>query len=172
MNWTIRVSRSFLADVRKDLKRPHAHAAERIGFISCRISDLGRELLVLPIEYAPVADDHYIPDRRVGARISGDAIRCAMESAMRQNACILHVHMHERAVGYPKFSRVDLNDYPKVIRSFQAVCPDMPHGAMVLSRDSVNCLLWRPGKKEPTPGGRVVVLGRPMEFHDAGELYA
>lgn len=172
MTWKMRVTSSFLERIRADLARSHAFAAERIGFTLCRLGSLdGGESLILPFEYQPVPDHQYLRDTTVGARINGDAIRTGMAAALAGDTCVLHTHMHEH-VGRPRFSEVDLANYPALVRALQAAGPHAPHGALLLSEDSADCLLWRPGSSAPESGGQLTIVGRPMSFLSGGTLYA
>lgn len=173
MTWTLRISEQMLSDIRSDLARPHSHAAERVGFVHARVgNEHGPELQILPYRYEPVDDADYLRDERVGARFGSNAIRQAMQISLTDATCVLHVHMHEHR-GRPRFSSVDLESYPALVRSFRNVSRAKPHGALLLSHDSIDCLLWTPGSDRPTEGGRIVVVGRPMGFlRGAGGLYA
>jgi hypothetical protein len=172
MTWAIRVPKTMLDDIRADLRRPHPFAAERVGFLLARAGNqTGSEWLVLPHAYLPVPDHQYIDDPKVGARIGSDAIRSVMQSLLRQGASGLHVHMHEHH-GTPRFSRVDISNYPPLVAGFRNVAPGMAHGAMLLSENSCDALVWLPGRSEPVHGGRVVVVGRPLRVFDNGGMYA
>jgi hypothetical protein len=173
MTWTLRISAQMLGNIRRDLMRPHAHAAERVGFVHARIGNHdGRELQVLPYRYAPVEDADYLRDDKVGARFGSNAIRQAMQISLTDASSVLHVHMHEHR-GRPRFSQVDLESYPSLVRSFRNVSPGRPHGALLLSDDAMDCLLWPPGRDHPEEGGRIVIVGRPMGFASGtGGLYA
>ena len=73
MKATLRITRVLLADIQRDLERPHDFASERVGFVFCRFGSTGAAgLVVLAHEYMPVADDHYIDDARFGALIGPD----------------------------------------------------------------------------------------------------
>jgi hypothetical protein len=171
MKWSVRISKSMVDQIRADLQRPHAFAAERVGFILARGGNQnGTEWLVLPESYLPVADAHYIDEPKVGAKIGSGAIRAVMQSILQHGVTGLHVHMHEHN-GHPRFSRVDLSNYPALVSSFRNVAPHMAHGALLLSRTSCDALLWLPKWTEPISGGRIVVIGRPTGLFDSGELY-
>lgn len=173
MSWTLRITHQMLSHIRGDLARPHPHAAERVGFVYARMGNqTGPELQVLPIQYAAVADSDYIEDLHVGAKIGSSAIRQAMQTSLSGGFGVFHIHMHER-LGRPFFSRVDLECYPDLVRGFRNVSPTLAHGALLLSPDSVECLVWLPRSQRPTPNGRIVVVGRPMLFTvGTGDVYA
>jgi hypothetical protein len=172
MKWNIRLIGQLADQIRADLRRPHAFAAERVGFLRCRVATLDQAgWLILPFDYLPIPDERYIRDDTVGAKIDSSAIRIAMDAAMADDIAILHVHLHEHA-GQPGFSRTDLNSYPGLVRALQNAAPSRPHGAIVLSDDSANALIWLPGSSRPERGGKIVVVGRPMRFLTEGGLYA
>lgn len=172
MNWTIRVEAGLLDGIRADLHRPHEFANERVGFARCRVASLGGGgMLVLPFEFNAVPDNQYVREETVGACIGAAAIRSAMAAALSGATAVLHVHMHEGR-GQPRFSSVDIQNYPKLVCALQHAGPTVPHGALLLSRDSVNALIWAPGERHPAANGRVVIVGRPMGFIDAGARYA
>ena len=68
--------------IQHDLRRPHRHAAERVGFIACRGGEDSRGLVIIAHDYLSVADDHYLRDRTVGAMMSSSAIRVALQHAL------------------------------------------------------------------------------------------
>jgi hypothetical protein len=173
MTWTFRIASQMIDEVRRDLARPHAHAAERIGFVYARTgNEGGPELQILPHKYAPVADADYIEDEEVGAKINSNAIRTAMQVSLSEQLGVFHVHMHHKK-GRPRYSPVDLETYPGLIKGFQNISSKLAHGALLLSPDSLECLVWLPRSKQPSQGGRIVVVGRPMNFlGGSGGLYA
>lgn len=173
MTWTLRIQSQMLDQIRQDLERPHAHAAERVGFVYVQMGNVGGpELQILPVRYAPVRDEDYLEDFEVGAKIGSAAIRQAMQTSLSDGVGVFHVHMHEHK-GRPRFSSVDIQAYPDLVRGFQNISRTLAHGALLLSRDSVECLVWMPGAKRPADGGRVVITGRPMGFFPVtGGLYA
>ena len=114
MKAIFRATAQFLQQVRLDLARPHACAAERVGFISIRAA-LARDDLILFAEgYHPVADQDYVNDPTVGAMMGQEAIRKALNVALLQPVGMFHVHLHEH-VGRPCFSRVDLREQLKFV---------------------------------------------------------
>lgn len=128
----IKIPRTLHTAMQEDLKRPHAFAHERIGFASGRKATIvpGTEVVILS-GYEPVADDHYIEDRWVGARISGDAIRAAMQHALSDALSLFHVHAH--GLGGTWFSPTDMKGYEGLLPSFANVAPKQRHGALVLT---------------------------------------
>ena len=170
MTWTLRLPAVLLERVRRDLARPHAFAQERIGFVLGRSAGgLHGSTILLGSDYIPIPDPEYVDDPTVGARIGSAAIRRGMQAVLDGGVSCLHTHMHYGR-GVPQFSRVDGRELPPVVRGFMNVRHDVPHGALLLSEDSLICALWLPGSERPTPGGKVVVVGRPMRFEQGVDL--
>jgi hypothetical protein len=128
--------------IHRDLSRPHAFAAERVGFIACGVAANDESgLLVLAETYHPVADQHYAKDLRVGAMMNSGAIRTALEIAYNRNVAMFHVHRHEH-YGHPRLSKIDRQESAKFIPDFFKVRGALPHGVIVLSNDSATGLCW------------------------------
>lgn len=136
-----RATQQFMDSVRTDLERSHVFAFERVGFITTRAVQGAEGLVILADGYYPVADDDYVPDQSVGAMLGSEALRKALELALLQGAGIFHVHMHGRA---PRlwFSGIDLREQDKLIPDFFTVCPQMPHGAIVLDAERAAGRIW------------------------------
>ena len=80
MKTHFKIRRSLLDHIRTDLERPHVFAGERVGWITTGVTRVGRgSLILLAIDYHPVADGDYLNDRSVGAMIGSNAIRTALE---------------------------------------------------------------------------------------------
>lgn len=169
MRVVFKVVDRLLERVRHDLARPHEFAAERVGFFVCRAASLAPEdVVVLAHDYRPVEDEHYLDDPSVGAMMGPSAIRKALEFALNNKAGMFHVHMHDHA-GRPKFSRTDARESAKFVPDFWNVRPEMPHGALVASKNSLWGLCWYPGMSEPIEIGEFVVIGSPMVFVGNGQ---
>src|SRR5690606_33084922 len=65
MNIRFKITASLLAAIRADLRRPHAFAHERVGFISAGLAAAHDDLITLAREYRPVRDEDYLPDPSV-----------------------------------------------------------------------------------------------------------
>lgn len=141
MRSIFRATDYFLQDVRRDLARLHPFAAERVGFISVRAAAIPNGVLLLAEKYHPVADEDYVDDPRVGAMMSQEAIRKALNVALLQSVGMFHVHTHEHT-GRPWFSRTDLREQVKFVPDFFKVCRKLPHGAIVLSHDHAAGRVW------------------------------
>jgi len=162
MRVAFKINRALLANVFKDLRRPHAFAAERVGFISCRVGGLRpRGWVVLAHEFHAVADADYLPDRSVGAMMGPEAIRKAMQVALSREVCMFHVHIHAH-YGRPWFSAIDLSETAKFVPDFWHVRPHMVHGAIVLSQDSMAGLCWHPQAALPIRFSEFSIVGTPM----------
>ena len=158
----IKMSPLLLAAARADLARLHAHAAERVGFVTagCSWHQDGR-LVLLAREYLPVDDADYVRNPKVGAMIGPDAMRKGLQRAYASRSALLHVHTHG-GLGPPTFSSVDLKGGQDFVPSFFNVVPSMPHGLVVLSNDSARGRLWLSPKKRPVEVNRFVAAGAPF----------
>ena len=81
MKTHIKMTGELHASILQDLKRRHPFAAERVGFVFGRLGSLadgGR--MVLLTRYHSIADDQYVEDNTVGARIGSDALTWAMQA--------------------------------------------------------------------------------------------
>jgi hypothetical protein len=145
MTVVIEMQRTLRDNALSDLRRPHAYAAERIGFLYGRLASKDVPLIVIT-RYVPVADEHYVNDYTVGARISGDAIRGAMQEVLETGDGVFHTHLHEWP-GVPGFSRTDEDELPKLIPAFRAVGPNQPTGLFLFSPDSALVAVWLPHTK-------------------------
>lgn len=163
MKIQFKITSQLLLEVRQDLAREHRFAAERVGFIGCRVASMGGGLLVLAERYDPVEDDDYLDDPHVGAMMGPDAIRKALQFAYNDQISMFHVHLHGHR-GRPWFSRLDLSENAKFVPDFWNVRPELPHGALVLSLDSAAGLCWMPGSPRPARITEFTVVGAPMEL--------
>lgn len=162
MRVLFKVGDRLLERVRHDLTRPHEFAAERVGFFVCRAASLSPEgVVILAHDYRPLEDEDYVDDPTVGAMMGSSAIRKALEFALNNKAGMFHVHLHEH-LGRPRFSRTDASESAKFVPDFWNVRPEMPHGALVVSKDSFYGMCWYPGMAVPTEIAEFVVVGSPM----------
>jgi hypothetical protein len=153
----IHLPRGLYYEVLADLRRPHAHAAERVGFLYGRLAPVGVPLVVMT-RYTPVPDEQYVVDDTVGARINGDAIRAAMQGVLDTGDGVFHTHLHEWP-GMPSFSRTDNEELPKLIPAFRAVGLTQATGLFLLSADSANADVWLPGAQGPERAARISIVG-------------
>lgn len=162
MRILFKATKVLLTGVQADLRRPHPFAAERVGFVSCRVGELKRSgLIVLAHDYHPVDDSDYLDDPTVGAMMGPGAIRKALQFAYNNEAGMFHVHIHDHR-GQPRPSSIDLREAAKFVPDFWHVRPHMPHGILILSRDSATGLCWYPGKSKPMGITRFRIVGRPI----------
>ncbi len=159
-----KITRVLLHRVQIDLERPHPFTAERVGFISCKVAAFQPNgILILAQALHSVEDDDYLRNSHVGAMMGPSAIRKALQVAYREPLAMFHVHMHNH-YGEPWFSRTDLSEASNFVPDFWHVRPDLPHGAIVLSCDSMAGLCWLPGLQKPVRISEVSVVGAPMQF--------
>jgi len=157
----MRLRRSLVETVLADLRRPHAFAAERVGFLYGPLVVLPRRCtLVFPTHYDPVLDDEYVDDPSVGARIDTRAMRRAMQRTLSTGACCFHVHLHDHK-GVPSPSRVDWNLFHRFAPPLQVVATDARHGGLILSQDVAAALVWSPRMKR-LEHARVSIVGAPL----------
>jgi hypothetical protein len=141
MNIHFKVTKALLADIRVDLRRPHAFAYERVGFIAAGLAAAHDDLMILAREYRPVLDNEYLRDSSVGAMMSAEAIRRARQWAMNDRAALFHVHTHGGR-GLPSFSGIDQRENAKFIPNFVSIAPHAVHGAIVLSDTAAFGQVW------------------------------
>lgn len=171
MNVTFKMTHHLYSAMQQDLLRPHRFAAERVGFISCRVGGLCDEgIIILAHNYHPVADSDYLDDPTVGAMMGAAAIRKALQFAYQNPVSMFHVHMHEHS-GRPYFSHTDLTENAKFVPDFWHVRPTMPHGALLLSADSSTGLCWYPGQGMPVLITTIILVGAPLkEIRDGKDI--
>lgn len=157
-----KITRKLLDEVRRDLDRRHPFAAERVGFISCKVGALpAGGVVILAHAHHPVEDDDYLDDPTVGAMMGPGAIRKAMQRAYNENVSMFHVHMHDH-LGTPWFSKIDIREAKKFVPDFWNVRPEMPHGALVFSMDSVAGLCWLPQTHQVEMVSKISIVGAPL----------
>lgn len=149
MSIEVRLTRELFEVMIADLRRPHEFAGERVGFVwGVWEPNAGSTGLVLLSEYEAVAEADYIDDPKVVVRIGPDAIRGAMQLALDgrgQNRAVFHVHLHDFP-GCPIPSRTDIREIPPMARSVSRVSPDVPHGFLILSPDSLGAWVCKNGE--------------------------
>ena len=157
---TLRMPRALLERIRVDLHRPHAFAAERVGFLLARKAECAGGELLLAWHYEPLQEDEYLWDPQVGARINRQAIRRMLGHALKGES-VLHVHMHEHR-GVPGFSHVDEKNLHELIPSFCATAAQTLHGALLLSEDAGIAWCWSGGQGGAHPVSRITIVGSPL----------
>lgn len=160
MKVKFKISACLAAKIRQDLLRPHPYAAERVGFIGCWARTETEVIVVIAHEYYAVEDGDYIEDPTVGAMMGSEAIRKALQQAHFSQVAMFHVHMHEHE-GRPAFSRIDARETRIFVPDFFSVQPEVPHGAIVLSRDSACGMCWPAQGCNPIAIDELVFVGWP-----------
>jgi hypothetical protein len=154
-----RIAATMVAQIRIDLRRPHAIAGERVGYLIVR-SEHG---LHVATEYIPLEDtDYEFSADLVGAQFSGAAIKRMLRVAHEKQAGLFNVHEHGGR-GRPDFSGVDLRSYSGLVPAFFGMSVG-PHGAVLLSEDQITGLVWADAGAEPKPFDRVVQVGFPLNI--------
>lgn len=161
MKAVFRIQNSLLKSVHVDLSRSHPFAHERVGFIACRVGDLPDGHLLLADSYHAVADEDYENDPSVGAMMGAGAIRKALQFSYKEGTAMFHVHRHEHK-GKPKFSEIDISEAEKFVPNFWNVNRSLPHGMMVLSKDSMTGAWWDPRTSQAKYIDEMVVIGRTL----------
>lgn len=162
MTLRFRITKGLYEEIHRDLLRPHAFSAERVGFAKARLGTAaGDDRIVLITGYASVKDDHYIDDPKSGARIDSNAIRDAMEMILQEDVGLFHVHLHDFP-GVPALGQMDRREIPRLIETFRATDPRYPHGILLLSEDAFSSWVWLPGSTEPVVPDRSTVVGMPL----------
>lgn len=165
MTIEFRITNSLLEQIHKDLDRPHSFALERVGYVSCACAELPNAgLLILAEGYYPVADENYLDMAHAGATINSAAIRQAMSIAFGKKAAIFHIHRHEHQ-GRPQFGKLDRSENARLVPDFFKVSSNKPHGALVLSHDSINGACWLSAGSPPVGIDTFTVVGRNPRTH-------
>lgn len=162
----IRLVQSLQTTILADLERQHPFATERVGFVFTRIGAAsGDTHLVLPVDYVPIPDHHYIDDTCAGATIDSQAIRGVMERVLNTGEGVLHVHQHTH-FGQPYFSQIDRLNIPQMAKSFHHASPFALHGGLLFSYDDCASLIIVPGSNpiRLTTNVRISIIGYPLRF--------
>lgn len=172
MKIVYKISAELLCRVKKDLRRSHAFAYERIGFLLCRNSYSANDTLTIyAFDYAPVPDKYYVLDDTVGVRFGKEAIQQALILAFNegeQNISIFHVHAHMGNT-VPWFSRTDLDSAKTFIPDIFNTAPTMVHGTIVLNESDGAGMVWLRKNHDPTPIDTFISIGVPTtysHYHD------
>jgi hypothetical protein len=167
MMLVLRITREMLNQIRQDLMRQHLFASERVGFAFCRFAAVPRGVLILVHAYMPVADDDYVDDDGFGALIGPNAFRRALECTLDRKLGIFHVHMHAHH-GIPSPSDIDVRETAKFVPDFFHVRADVPHGALIASRDGMSGKVWLAESGAPNPITDIYVVGAPLQITRGG----
>ncbi len=141
----IRLPNAIYRRMKGDLRRPHPHALERVGYVFTKpTADTTLECT----DYVSVPDAFYVKDSSVGAHVDHRAIVLAMKRADHENEGVLHVHSHG-GFGIPTFSPVDVGSHEVYLRSFRNANSHVTHGVLLLSEDSMVARVWVPHIADP-----------------------
>jgi len=162
---TIRIADELCQQIRIDLLRPHNFAYERVGFVIGKSKELqdGKELVIIT-EYIPIANEHYIEDDTVGARIDSNAIRIAMQIVMNRKCSMFHVHAHF-GNGTPLFSSTDLEELPNIAAAMINANPLSVHGALLINEDAANAIVMMKSSRGEISLEKITRVGYPMKFN-------
>lgn len=164
MNLHFKIQQPLLQSIKQDLGREHPYAYERVGFVSCKIGPSPKSgLVILAHEYHPVEDTDYEQDSSAGAVFGTGAIRKAMQVAYTDAASMFHIHAHPHS-GTPRFSKTDLESAYEFVPDFWNVQPNLPHGILVLSNDSMAGLCWVPDSENPAEISKFTIVGVPLNI--------
>ena len=164
INIKYRLPKAIYEQVLKDLARPHAYAAERIGFLFTRSKKLSNgSILITAIDYVPVDESSYINDEHVGARINSDAILMGMQRARSQKCGVFHVHKHDHK-GKPSMSWIDEDGIPPVVESFSHVSANQCHGIIILSKNSLLVNVLPPDETNYIQPSVISIVGYPNRY--------
>lgn len=159
-----RIPKVIYQQMLTDLRRPHEHAYERIGFLFTKSKLISKNTyLITSYSYHPVADGNYIEDETVGARINSNAIRSAMQQALTDECGVFHVHLHNQK-GKPGMSWTDEEGIPPMIESLANVAPMQCHGIMILSNDSIYIDIKAPDNNNYIQPELISIVGYPAKY--------
>ena len=163
MKIRLRIARRLLDSIRRDLERPHDFAAERIGVVYSRFTYLPTlGLIILAHNYTPVPDDQYVDDPQFGAVIGSRAIRDVIQHVYDHPVGAFHIHMHPGR-GIPRPSLPDLKETAQFVPDFFHGRQSVPHGALILSANSISGRVWLKERGRPQPITAVRIVGAPTE---------
>ncbi|HSR88797.1 MAG TPA: hypothetical protein VLK22_00145 [Candidatus Udaeobacter sp.] len=164
MKIIVRINETLYKRMLADLKRSHPTAFERVGFAFAKQGKVSKEeVLILFCDYLSLPDGCYVADENVGAQINSTGINMAMQKILDEQQGAFHVHLHDWP-GKPNLSLTDVGGILPLIPGFQAVGPQLPHGVLLLSRDSVICYVWLPGSGQLL-AEKITIVGKQMKFY-------
>ena len=169
----MKLSVSRYLEILTDLRRPHQFALERVGFCTVRQSFTENRVILLIDGYFPVADEHYIYDSHIGARIGEPALTKAIHLAYHgrgSNTGVFHVHLHDH-LGVTGLSREDKSSIPKVVNGLQQINCDASHGLIIFSANHAHAQLLLPNEEQLTPVDVVSVIGPKLLIFKNRRLY-
>ncbi|WP_199913405.1 HesA/MoeB/ThiF family protein [Flagellimonas amoyensis] len=150
-------------EIVKDLERDHDHAYERVGFILTRLCVTQTQELIIAYKFCPVADEDYVQDESVGARINSLAIRKIMQTALTEKCGVFHVHIHAHS-GKPYESLSDAEGIPPMMESISRINSKEKHGYLILSKNSAFCNVYSSDYQCFIEPNIYEEIGYPMNF--------
>ncbi len=163
MKTHFKISASLLKEAMDDFKRAHPFAGERVGFFVCRFGMSGsRELLILAHRYLSAADEHYLESTECGALLGPEGFHVPFNFAFVNAVGVFHVHLHDH-IGTPRFSLVDKREMSRYVPDFFNARPRVPHGAVVLSRNSISGKVWTDRRSKGQSIDRFTLVGTPVK---------
>ena len=158
-----KIPKSLKNEIVKDLEQVHEYAYERVGFMLTRSYKNDKEIMILAYDYHSVANEHYINDDQVGARINSDAIRAAMQVSLTEQCGIFHVHRHSH-MGKPSESFSDEEGIHPMMASISRVNLNEKSGYLILSEDSAMCKVYSKDNDAFLEADIYSEVGYPMNF--------
>jgi len=135
MRIEIKLTGTLYNGIMRDLARPHPFAAERAGFVCCRMGSLcgSKDLLSSSADIIQFRTVNMwkIPQSARGSTATLLLGQCKLFIRVGQNVkafFTFHVHGHR---GEPGMSFVDSRDLPKLISGFQSVGHEAVHGIII-----------------------------------------
>lgn len=154
--------------MQEDLRKPHPFAYERVGFLFTKtILLFDTSYLIVATDYLPIADEDYIEDMNVGAKINSNSIRTAMQGIVDRNGGCFHVHLHNHS-GKPYPSFTDQESLPGIVNSFSNIASKQANGILILSRDGFYTDIKYGNETQTYKANTISVVGYPFLFQYSG----
>jgi hypothetical protein len=167
---SFRIPRPIAEKIRDSLAQPHPFAFERVGFLFTKLSQAyDGEQLILATHYEEIADENYINDPNVGARINSAAIRQAMQRVLTTGEGAFHVHIHDHD-GNTGPSYTDRQELLPMMQSVRNASPASAHGLLILSRNAAYAEALIPENSKYRTIDNISIVGLPMEFLTAADI--
>lgn len=161
----VRIPESIQKQMQDDLRRPHPHASERVGFLHTKSKWLDKKtVLVIATSYQMVDDKDYLKDSSVGAKIGADAIRSAMQCMFEHQGGCFHVHLHDH-IGKPRPSGTDHKGLPGIVESLFNISKGQVTGYLILSQDCFYCAVQLAGQSKLLSADLISVVGFPLQLN-------
>lgn len=133
----IKIRRSSLDFINRDLARPHPFAHERLGILGAEFHYSSQTALLIPKIYTPLPDKMYIQSKTDKTILIGSqGIRFALSIAKTTGLSTFYVHLHSHQ-GMPSLSFYDRRHAHVMTDDLFNVNLAGPHGFLVTSLDSI-----------------------------------